>query len=508
MKARLNRLIRVIGASVGLGALRDAFLDLEIVSRISVRLSGRATSSTASATRDRSFPPFVGNPGEWVQPGDRVTRPGDATFGWDALRRRAAARVPLTEPTRPAFPDGATEIRCSATSAVAEGSPRPGEAPTSRGYVTCDASNLVIDFDGLYPTRTTRYRPRHKRGPGRSYHRYRAGALLGDCRWSPTFELDTMPRDLLRDIFGSFRSWTGDPAIAYDEVVEHPVLFVTREGDESRNAFHAMTDFLNAFEAVLIASDGAPAVARPDLEVVLLDNADPSWLDPLWPRAFAPVHGVRRVGDFAGRRVLFRRALFNAPGYQSFLFDAYLTRDNARPEPVGLLDAFAALVLRSSGLSPAAPRAAGPLRVTFISRRPYDSHAYMGRHIVNEAACLAALTAMDEVEVRAIDFAQHPLDEQIRIAHDTDLLIGAHGAALTHMLWTPAHAGVIEFVAIDGPRWRMFPNMASWTGRPYAAIDAPERIFEMGTELTVDVEPFVRTARDLAAEVRRRGSLY
>ena len=507
MMARIKRLITVIGARVGLGALRDAFLDLEVVSRISLRTSGCTISSPASATRDRSFPAFIGDAAEWVQPVDRVDRPGDATFGWAALRRRAAARVPLTDPSSPAFAEGGTEIGCSATASLAEGSQHVGGMPASRGYVTCDARNLVIDFDGLYPTRTTRHRPRHRRGPGRSYHRYRAGALSGACRWSPQFTLETMPRDLLRDIFGSFRPWTGDPAIPYDEIVEHPVLFVTREGDESRNAFHAMTDFLNAFETVLIANDAAREVPRQDLEVVLLDNAEPSWLDPLWPRAFASGRGVRRVGDFAGRRVLFRRALFNAPGYQSFLFSAYLTRENERPEPVGMLNAFAALVLRSSGLSPSAPRADGPLRVTFISRRSYDSHEYMGRQVANEAACREALEALGGVEVRVIDFARHSLDEQIRIARDTDLLVGAHGAALTHMLWTPAHAGVIEFVAIGGPRWRMFPNMALWTGRPYAAIDAPERIFEMGTELTVDVDQFAIAARDLVAQVRTRGAI-
>jgi hypothetical protein len=327
--------------------------------------------------------------------------------------------------------------------------------------------------------------------------------LSGDCRWRPAFTLDMMPRDLLRDIFGSFRTWRGIPAVPYDEIVDHPVLFVTREGNENRNAFHAMTDFLNAFEAVMIAGD----VARQDLEVVLLDNAEPSWLDPLWPRVFAPGRSVRRVGDFAGKRVLFRRALFSAPGYQSFLFAAYLTRPNERPEPVGMLDAFSALVLRASGLSPSAPRPAGPLRVTFISRRPYEQHAHTGRQIGNEAACIAALAAMGNMDVRLIDFAGLTLDEQIRTARDTDLLIGAHGAALTHMLWTRPHAGVIEFVAIGGPRWRMFPNMAAWTGRPYAAIDVPERIYEMGSELTVDVDQLVTAAQDLAAQVRRRGSI-
>ena len=70
--------------------------------------------------------------------------------------------------------------------------------PPSR-YVTCDARNLVIDFDRLYPTQTTRYRPLHRRGPGRQYHRYSAGALRGACHWSPAFDLNAMPRDSLRD---------------------------------------------------------------------------------------------------------------------------------------------------------------------------------------------------------------------------------------------------------------------------------------------------------------------
>jgi len=497
MNVAVHRL-KAIAANAGLGALRDAFLDLEVVSRISLRYSGRATSSTASGTRDRSFPPFVGDPNEWVQAGDRVDRPGDATFGWDALRRRAAARIPLTEVSTPAFADGATEIGCYATATAWD--------PSAPPHVMGDASNLVIDFDGLYPTRTIRHRPRHKTGPGRPYHRYRAGTLLGACRRSRAFQLDTFPRDLLRDVFGSFREWTGDPAIPYDEIVEHPVLFVTRQGGETRNFFHSTTEWVNAFETILVANARSAGVGRLDLEVVLLDNAPPSPLDSLWPRLFAPGRGVRRVGDFAGRRVLFRRALFSAPGYQSFLL-AYLTRDNARPEPVGMLDAFSALVLRSSGLAPAAPRSGGRLRITFVSRRPYDSHVYMGRQIANEAACLEALAALGDVDVRLVDFARRSLDEQIRIGRDTDLLIGAHGAALTHMLWAQPHAGVMEIVARDGPRWRMFPNMACWTGRPYAAIDAPERLLEIGTELTVDVDQFAAAARDLIAEVRKRGSI-
>jgi capsular polysaccharide biosynthesis protein len=236
---------------------------------------------------------------------------------------------------------------------------------------------------------------------------------------------------------------------------------------------------------------------------------------------FAPARGVRRVGDFGARRVLFRQAMFSAPCYHSFLF-AYLMSENERPERVGMLDAFSALVQRSFGVSPAAPRTAGPLRITFVSRRLYDTHAaatsasvrtsnrWIGRQVANEANCVEALTAIGDVDVRVVDFARHPLDEQIRIAHDTDLLIGAHGAGLTHLLCTPPHAGLLEIAPRPGPdwkAWRVFPNMALWTGRPHAVIDAPERAIDDGTELTVDVDQFARAARDVIAQVRTRGAI-
>lgn len=527
MRRPFVRTLRRMAANIGLGVLRDRILDLEVVSRCALLTSGR--KKTTPEERDRPLPRFLGDPAAWVQSGDRVERPGDATFGWEALNRRAAARVALTEATSPTFRDGSTEIHWSSTTNLSTG-PQLSDPPLR--YVTCDAQNLVIDFDALYPTQTMRHRPLHRRGPGRQYHRYRAGALSGACRWLPAFDLNAMPRDQLRDIFGSFRTLTGDTAAAYDEIVDHPVLFVTREGDESRNAFHAMTEFLNAFEAILIANAAANVVTRQDLEVVLLDNAPAGWLDPLWRQVLAPSRGVRRVGDFAGKRVLFRNAVFSAPSYQSFLF-AYLTRNNEHPEPVGMLDAFAALVLRSFGISPQAPRASGPLRITLISRQPYTaqtavtagsaqaSTGFFMRRVTNEAACVDALSALGDVDVRLVDFARFPLEEQIRIARDTDLLIGVHGAGLTHLLWTPPHAGLLEIAPVippglftEGPRagmdwtiWRVFRNLACWTGRPHAVIDGYDRWTPQGTEQTIDVDQLVSATRDLVAQVRALGSI-
>jgi hypothetical protein len=141
--------------------------------------------------------------------------------------------------------------------------------------------------------------------------------------------------------------------------------------------------------------------------------------------------------------------------------------------------------------------------------------------VTNEAACVEALTAIGDVDVRLVDFARHSLAEQIRIARDTDLLIGIHGAGLTHLLWTPPHAGLLEIapfippgVFSSGPRagmdwtlWRVFPNLARWTGRPQAGIECVEQAVENGSEVTIDIDRLTAAARTLLAQVRQRGSI-
>ena len=285
----------------------------------------------------------------------------------------------------------------------------------------------------------------------------------------PGLRLDLFSREHFQDIFDSYRRWENASPPVFDQVVEHPVLFVTREGDESRNLFHVATDLLNAIEAALIVG-----VSRPDVEVVILDNAPPSPYDQLWPRIFAPRHGVRRAGDFSGRRVLFRRAIFSPPGYHSFFF-AGVRGENPAPRRVGLLDAFVGLILRAHGIDPVRePPKSGPLRATLVLRRPYKGHGYMARRLANEEACLAVLRTAG-LAAQAVDFAVLPLEEQIRIASETDILVGIHGAGLTHFLWMPPHGGLLEVDPESGGSWRCFRHLATWTGREAALIHEQQR---------------------------------
>jgi hypothetical protein len=453
---------------------------------------------------------FVGDPALWIQPADHREFPGDPELGFGLLERWRQARRLVTAPPR-GTGAGGFETRIYAHSTV-----HPLYEPEKAPHAIVDAQNLGIDFSKLTPARTLRFRPRYKTGAGAQYHRYRPGALFGTAapagefaspggwtgRWlrrPPGFQPGLFSREHFQDIFASYLSRGEGPPPGYDEVVEHPVMFVTREGDETRNIFHTATDFLNALEAALVVG-----VSRLNLEVVMLDNAAPAApYDHLWPRIFAPRHGGRRVRDFAGRRVLFRRAIFSAPGYHS-LFFAGVRGENPAPHHVGLLDAFAGLVLRVVGTDPRRERPrGGPLRATLVLRRPYPGHKHMARRLANEAACLAALRSAG-LDAQGIDFARRPVEDQIGIAAETDLLVGVHGAGLTHLLWMPPHGGLLEIDPAGGGAWRCFRHLATWTGREVAVINEQERRISGGTEVTIDPARLEAAARDLAGRVRAR----
>ena len=113
-----------------------------------------------------------------------------------------------------------------------------------------------------------------------------------------------------------------------------------------------------------------------------------------------------------------------------------------------------------------------PVRVTFLSRRPYAcggvEHVTMDRQIANEGAVLARLRAIRGVNVTRRDWSCAPPREQLAAAAATDVLVAMHGGALTHALFLPDGAAVVEIV--HTPRaWRVFEHLARMRGLAYFA---------------------------------------
>jgi protein O-GlcNAc transferase len=253
-------------------------------------------------------------------------------------------------------------------------------------------------------------------------------------------------------------------------------LFVTRELSEHANMFHASTDWLNAFFMLHTAGvvDGLSG-SREGMEgvqVVLLDEQKGPFEASFWQRVFSPAFPVLRVSDLRRRgigRSLIRRALFVPPGYTNFM----LSQVGGEADCHGrthLLQSYRAFVLRGLGLgglvdaraalpplATAAPAAGGqgkrPLRVTFVSRRPYSAagveHPFMGRQLENEEELLAGLQAPEagDVEVQRVDLALLSVQEQLDVIARTDVLVGARSALScvrgALLLLPPALRGVV-----------------------------------------------------------------
>lgn len=101
------------------------------------------------------------------------------------------------------------------------------------------------------------------------------------------------------------------------------------------------------------------------------------------------------------------------------------------------------------------------LVLTFVDRRGT-------RKLLDQQAKLDSLRArFPHVRVRSVDFGALSLPEQIRTAQDTDILVGVHGAGLTHTMFLREGASAV--VEIQPPKlgYKGFKNMARMLGHKY-----------------------------------------
>lgn len=76
------------------------------------------------------------------------------------------------------------------------------------------------------------------------------------------------------------------------------------------------------------------------------------------------------------------------------------------------------------------------------------------------------------VEIRRIDFATLSFTEQIDAVSGTDILVGVHGAGLTHSMFLPPDSTVVEIIP-DGMGVQVYRNLAKLGGHRYFGCHAP-----------------------------------
>lgn len=388
---------------------------------------------------------------------------------------------------------------------------RNAQIPKAPQPITaCEARNIVIDFSKIISAACLKHRPGYMCGKPWVYPNFVKGALQQKCKREKEFTLSQFSRDFGRDIFDSFEALENEE-IQYDDVVKETTIFVTRERGEHCNMFHANTDWFQTFQMLQLFN-----LDPKQVRIVIMDTNPSCKMDIIWNSAYSKAKPFVRVADFNKRKILFERAIFQPAGYANIML-SHLTDHRENPgkchNRIHLIEEYSKHIMSSLEISPKEPKSAeDPVRIIFVSRRPHNvdvEHSFMARQIDNEDEVEAMLQSIPNVEVQKIDFVKFTLKEQIEMVHrECDILIGMHGAALTHSLWlAPQKSGVLEiWPRPEKSNWRCFEQFTKWKGNVYDIYYNEDmslhRRDSAGDYLTINVEKLKKMVVQMVSKIR------
>ena len=219
-----------------------------------------------------------------------------------------------------------------------------------------------------------------------------------------------------------------------DEVRRQFTIVVTRY--EYANIYHTMTDWYNAFLMMKFFNK-----TREETHILLMDAHPKGALDSAWGILF---HASQRLSELK-QRTLFSEMVWSTLGYDSLMLNHYL-------ETLPLVDEFHKFFLSSFNIQTKPQVNCEHIKIVFIWRKDYLAHprnpaGTLSRKIKNEKELLRSVRKKyPNFDVNGVQIDVFSMDKQLQMISQTDILIGMHGAGLTHAMFLPDHAGLIELV--------------------------------------------------------------
>lgn len=240
-----------------------------------------------------------------------------------------------------------------------------------------------------------------------------------------------------------------------------PVTFVV-ERVEAHNLYHTMCEWYNIFLISKLLSFNSRTA-----DILLLDDRPSSPMDKIWETLY---HKIWRRSDL-DRNPIYRTLIWNVIGYESPINFHEVTN-------IDYIDEFSEYFLNAYGINKTKQLDCSNLTATIIWRHDYDTHperkkltnGKLQRKFKNEAEILKAVKkVMAGHLVNAVALEQLSMKQQLDLVSQTDILIGMHGAALTHTLFLPKHAAMFEMFPsyIKLKAFNHFKAFARWRGIAY-----------------------------------------
>ncbi|CAH9102794.1 unnamed protein product [Cuscuta epithymum] len=276
------------------------------------------------------------------------------------------------------------------------------------------------------------------------------------------------------------------------EWIEEPTLLVTRY--EYANLFHTFTDWYSAY----VTSRVTCLTIRP--HVVFVDGHCETQLEEVWKALFA---SVRYAKHFKGP-VCFRHAILSPLGYETALFKGLSENINCRgttahdllqnpkdEEKTSRLDEFGEMIKAAFGFPPLndnpRPEVSGVRHhsILFVRREDYLAHPrHSGKPesrlsneqqvfdaIRNWAASLLSSSNGFKCKLSVVNglFGHMSVKEQVEAIQDASVIVGAHGAGMTHAISAVPGTIILEIIS-SAHRRPHFALIAKWKGLEYQPI--------------------------------------
>lgn len=242
------------------------------------------------------------------------------------------------------------------------------------------------------------------------------------------------------------------------------------------NMYHTMTDWYNTFLVIKVFK-----LDPKNVTVLWVDGHPRGGLDSTWSRLFGR---VMRIGDVRGP-TLFTNMIWGIVGYDSPLDEHYL------PE-VAYLEEFRNFFLSKYNIIPEDDLNCMQMKILIIWRRDYVAHprnpsGSVARKIKNEDELLHKIQQVFKGHiVRGLQIDKLTMQKQLELTSRTDVLIGMHGAGLSHTLFLPRHAGLIEMFPLYHPSENIhFRSMAEWRHLYYMSWSNFDMEKELDNQLTI-----------------------
>jgi hypothetical protein len=310
------------------------------------------------------------------------------------------------------------------------------------------------------------------------FPKYSHGSVLGSCSEMPNLK-DVPFADYQGGLIASISLLNATRRECSLRISE-PTFAITRYG--YANLYHTACDWYATYQAIQLFGHRDSAI-----NVLLLDGHPQGALDNSWGTVFG---NVVRIRDFENHSsVCFDELIMVSPGYRHPFFADSLPEVQSCRESAHVTD-FSNAFLDKFGISRPPDFESRKPNICYVFRRDYVAHPRQGpqpkvsRKINNEAELLQSARGLlqqklgDDFQLTPLYFETMRLKDQINATAHCNLLVGVHGAGLSHALFMAARTVLLEISPPNYSVFNFFALMAQSRGLQYVVqldgVNGPE----------------------------------